>query len=126
MHRIQVTVFPLALQGASLGHFAAVAPDTAVLRLLMERGVRLGVQDHQGSSPVHWAAGSGRLDSVKLLVEEAGVDPRLRNSRGLPPLDIAACNGHLEIVRYLIEERGIDPTEVDAQVGLKGPELCSQ
>ena len=122
-HRILVTLLPLALQGASLGHFAAVAPDTAILRLLMERGVRLGVQDHQGSSPVHWAAGSGRLDSVKLLIEEAGVDPKQRNNGGLSPLHLAASNGHLEIVRYLIEERGMDPTEIDGAVGLKGHEL---
>ena len=112
------------MQGATVVHFAAMATDTATLRLLTERGVRLGVQDHQGSSPVHWAAGSGRLDSVKLLVEEAGVDPKQRNDERLSPLDIAACAGRLEVARYLIEERGIDPSEVDAQVGLKGPELC--
>ena len=112
------------MQGATVAHLSAVTTDTATLRLLMERGIRLDVRDHKGNSPMHEAASRGRLDSVKLLVEEAGVDPRLRNARRLSPLDIAACNGHLEIVRYLIEERGMDPSAADAQVGLKGPELC--
>ena len=119
-----MTVFPLALQAATVVHFAAVAPDAATLRLLMERGVRLEVRDKEGSRPIHLAAGRGRLDSVKLLVEEAGVNHKQRNAEGLSPLDLAASNGHLEIVRYLVEERGMDPTEVNAQVGLKGLELC--
>ena len=75
-------------------------------------------------SPLHLATLHGHLDIARYLIEEAGVDPRLRNARGMSSLDLAACNGHLEIVRYLIEERGMDPSEADAQVGLKGPELC--
>ena len=116
-------LYPLALQGAGLGHCAAIAPDAVILRLLMERGIKLDIRDHQGSSPVHWAAREGRPDNLKLLIEEAGVDPKQRNNGGLSPLHLAASNGHLEIVRYLIEERGMDPTEVDAEVGLKGHEL---
>ena len=100
-----------------------MAPATATLRLLMERGIKLDVRDKHGNHPIHWAASRGRLDSVKLLIEEARVNPKQRNAEGLSPLHIAASNGHLEIVRYLVEERGMDPTEVDAKVGLKGPEL---
>ena len=108
----------------NLAQFAVAAPDAAILRLLLERGIRLNVRDKNGNLPIHWAATKGQLACLKLLVEEAGVDPRLRNARGMSSLDLAACNGHLEVVRYLIEERGMDPSEVNAQVGLKGPELC--
>ena len=118
-----MTLLPLALQGASLGHFAAIAPDAVMLRMLMERGIRLNIRDKKGNHPIHWAAREGRPGSVKLLVEEAGVDPKQRNAKELSPLDLAACTGHLEIVRYLIEERGMDPSEADTQVGLKGPEF---
>ena len=91
-----MTVFPLALQGATVVHFAAMATDMATLRLLMERGIRLDVRDHKGNSPMHEAASRGRLDSVKLLVEEAGVNPKQRDAEGLSPLDLAAYNGHLD------------------------------
>ena len=111
------------MQGATVAHFAAMASDTAILRLLMERGIRLDVRDHKGNSPIHWAARAGRLENLKLLVEEAGVNPKQRNNGGLSPLHLAASSGHLGIVRYLIEERGMDPTEADAEVGLKGHEL---
>ena len=121
-----MTILPLALQGISLGHFAAIAPDATMLRLLMERGIKLDIRNVWGNQPIHGAASRGRLDSVKLLIKEAGVNHKQRNAEGLSPLDLAACSGHLEIVRYLIEERGMDPTEVDAQVGLKGPELCCE
>ena len=121
-----MTVFLFALQGASVAHFAAMATDTATLRLLMEWGIRLDVRDHKGKSPIHLAAGRGHLDSVKLLVEEAGVDLWLRDAPGMSSLDLAAHYGHLEIVRYLIEERGMDPSEADAEVGLKGPELAEK
>ena len=112
------------MQGFNLAQFATIAPDAAILRLLMERGIGLNVRDKQGNCPIHLAARRGRLDSVKLMVEEAGVNLKQRNAEGLSPLDLAANNGHLEVARYLIEERGMDPTEADAQVGLKGPELC--
>ena len=118
-----MTVFSFVLQGTSLAHIAAMAPDTAILRLLMERGIRLNVRDKHGNHPIHWAAMEGRLDNLKLLVEEAGVDLWLRDAPGMSSLDLAAHYGHLEIVRYLIEERGMDPTEADAEVGLKGHEL---
>ena len=113
-----MTVFSFVLKGTSLAHIAAMAPDTAILRLLMERGIRLNVRDKHGNNPIDWAASRGRLDSVKLLIEEAGVNPKQRNAEGLSPLHLAASNGHLEIVRYLIEERGMNPSEADAEVGL--------
>ena len=111
-----MTVFSFVLQGTSLAHIAAMAPDTAILRLLMERGIRLNVRDKHGNHPIHWAAMEGRLDNLKLLVEEAGVNPKQRNAEGGSPLDIAAVQGLLPIVRYLIEERGMDPTRVHAKV----------
>ena len=118
-----MTVSPLALQGATVAHCAAEAPDAATLRLLMERGISLDIRDHRGNSPIHWAATKGQLACLKLLVEEAGVNPRQRNNKGLSPLDTAASNGRVKIVRYLVEERGIDPTDANSKVGLKLPLL---
>ena len=112
-------LYPLALQGISLGHLAATAPDAAILRLLMERGISLDVRDSKRMHPIHWAAGKGSLDSVKLLVEEAGVSPKQRDAEGRSPLDLAAQYGHLPLVRYLIEERGMDPTKVNKHASLK-------
>ena len=117
-HQKRVTLLPLALQGASLGHFAAEAPDAAMLRLLMERGIKLDVRDKQGNRPIHWAAKEGLLDNLKLLVEEAGVEVWLQEKDMRSTLDHAACSGSVPIVRYLIEERGMDPTQVNKEVCL--------
>ena len=84
MHRKLLTFFPLAQQGLSLAHFAAMAPDAATLRFLMEVGIGLDVRDNDGNYPIHLAVNEGRLDNVKLLVEEAGVDPAKTNDQASP------------------------------------------
>ncbi|GMF59725.1 unnamed protein product [Phytophthora fragariaefolia] len=54
------------------------------------------------------AAGSGRLDVVKLLTEEQGADVHAKNAFGCTALMKAAENGHVEVVKYLADERGAD------------------
>ena len=95
------------------------AGNLKALKRLVASG-QVPVNAKGGYPPLHEAAGCGRLEMVRYLVEEAGADPRVQNAQGITPLSIAACGGHLEIVRYLVEERGMDPTDTNSDVGPKG------
>ncbi|HTJ42566.1 MAG TPA: ankyrin repeat domain-containing protein [Kofleriaceae bacterium] len=55
----------------------------------------------QGYTMLTWAAGTGKLPIVKILVEHhAKVDPKIDN--GFTPLVAAASNKHADIAEYLI------------------------
>lgn len=56
-----------------------------------------------GFTALHWAAYSGRTETVKLLVEKGGADINSRNEDGLTPIHIAASRGHLQYIKYLVD-----------------------
>ena len=59
--------------------------------------------------PLHCAAESGDLDSVKRLIGKGGKAPDSENSKGLTPLHCAAAAGKLHIVQWLVNEGGATP-----------------
>ena len=64
--------------------------------------LKIADQVVEGCTPLWAAAGFGRLDVVKLLIERnAAVDGR--TSTGSTPLRVAAHQGHLDVVRCLVE-----------------------
>jgi ankyrin repeat protein len=52
-------------------------------------------------TPLHFAAQSGHLDLVKLLLEN-GADPNAVTKWKNTPHDLAAANGHTEVARLLL------------------------
>ncbi|KAL8548069.1 hypothetical protein ACS0TY_007400 [Phlomoides rotata] len=58
------------------------------------------------------AAGLGRLEMCKFLVEEVGVDVDVKSDKGDTPLILAAKEGKVDIAKYLIS-RGADITMTD-------------
>lgn len=56
-----------------------------------------------GFTALHWAAYSGRPETVKLLVDKGGADINSRNEDGLTPIHIAASRGHLQFIKYLVD-----------------------
>jgi len=58
-----------------------------------------------GQTPLSWAAKSGHLEVVRLLVATGKAEVDLKDSKwGLTPLSWAAENGHLEVVKFLVQE----------------------
>lgn len=51
-------------------------------------------------APLHYAAGRGLLDSVKLLVQH-GASPLIRDPLGRTPADWARKNGHIAVIDFL-------------------------
>jgi len=69
-------------------HYAATGPDTAVVKLLLDKGAPIDARSPNGSTPLMMAAQYGAETSVDLLLQR-GADPRLRNDRGLSAVDFA-------------------------------------
>ena len=69
--------------------------------------VNINAQDHEGKTPLHWAALNGHVKVVRCLVKECGANPYVRDYYGKSALDYASENGHLEVVKCLTKECGV-------------------
>ena len=101
-----------AVDGLDRPALAGVAlhEGAALLDWFLARGVDL---DRHGASALLHAAGAGRVDLVRALLD-AGVAVNARNRVGASALLQAAGSGRVEVVRLLLE-RGADRNARDAQ-----------
>ena len=67
---------------------------------MIDAGAELNQQDKQGWTPLNWAAGSGQLEIVNLLLER-GADPLAVGRDLRTPQMIALAAGHAEAVKLL-------------------------
>lgn len=72
-----------------------------VIELFSKETCVFGAKDHQGCTPLHWAALHGHLGVVRLLLE-LGLDPADVSVKGNSPLHIAASKGHERIAEILL------------------------
>ena len=77
-----------------------------VMRLLIESGAQIDVQDSNGDTPLHYACKYNNRYLVKILLEKGG-DVSLKNHKGQTPLDVAAHEDH-EIVKTIMQ-KGVLP-----------------
>eukprot|EP01063_Lacrimia_lanifica_P000366 TRINITY_DN1017_c1_g2_i9.p1 TRINITY_DN1017_c1_g2~~TRINITY_DN1017_c1_g2_i9.p1 ORF type:complete len:295 (+),score=41.26 TRINITY_DN1017_c1_g2_i9:103-987(+) len=83
--------------------------DVHVLRLLIMAGVDINAV-RRGCSTIHFAAESGHLSVVQILIEAgASVDARSKDTS--TPLSIACLHGHEPVCEYLLQ-CGADPALV--------------
>eukprot|EP01059_Diplonema_ambulator_P003730 TRINITY_DN13443_c0_g1_i1.p1 TRINITY_DN13443_c0_g1~~TRINITY_DN13443_c0_g1_i1.p1 ORF type:complete len:377 (+),score=103.34 TRINITY_DN13443_c0_g1_i1:220-1350(+) len=92
-------------EGRCALHHAAMLSDgttSEVVRLLIPLSADVSAAAGEGGdTPLHLAASSEDLDTVKALVE-GGADLRKENKRGLRPIDVAIHEGNSEVARYLM------------------------
>ncbi|XP_071384347.1 cyclin-dependent kinase 4 inhibitor B [Centroberyx affinis] len=75
--------------------------STPVAQLLLKRGAQPNVADRRtGTTPLHDAARTGFLDTVRLLVQHLA-DPQARDHRDCRPVDLARQHGHRDVVEFL-------------------------
>lgn len=61
-----------------------------------------------GRTPLSWAAESGRLMFLELLLQK-GANPDSRGIYGRTPLSYAAEHGHLDVIEVLLAQINVDP-----------------
>ncbi|XP_026159489.1 cyclin-dependent kinase 4 inhibitor B [Mastacembelus armatus] len=75
--------------------------STPVAQLLLKHGGDPNVADrHTGTTPLHDAARTGFLDTVRLLVNYRA-DPQARDNKNCQPIDLARKNDHTNVVAFL-------------------------
>ncbi|KAF3852566.1 hypothetical protein F7725_005921 [Dissostichus mawsoni] len=75
--------------------------SSPVAQLLLQYGADPAVRDRStGSSPLHDAARTGFVDTVRLLVKNQA-DPQARDNKHNRPVDLARQHGHTEVENYL-------------------------
>ncbi|NXI14787.1 MYPT2 phosphatase, partial [Irena cyanogastra] len=86
--------------GATALHVAAAKGYSEVLRLLIQAGFNLNVQDNDGWTPLHAAAHWGVKEACSILAE-ALCDMDIRNKLGQTPFDVAdeGLVEHLEMLQ---------------------------
>jgi hypothetical protein len=76
--------------------------DTLVVILFLDAGMDPNTKDYNGYTAMMFAANSGQLESVKLLVEAGANVNAMSSDQGWTALMIAARGGYLNIVKILI------------------------
>ena len=111
----EITGWILCSIGTTVNGITAAALEEC-LQDLLRRDMSLPAEENgaipvvmpKDKFPLHCAAESGDLDSVKRLVVK-GLSPDIQNSKGQTPLHCAALSGKLEVVQWLVNEGGATP-----------------
>ena len=80
---------------------AARNRDRRSVQALLKQNVEVNVRDHDGSTPLLWAAHWNDLETAESLIR-AGADVNLANDLRTTPLSLACTNGNATIVDRLL------------------------
>ena len=109
-------------------HAAARSGDVAAVRRLV---ADVEEPREHGMTPLHWAAGFGRVEPVKVLVELGAGKEAKRDDRSTPLHD-AAREGHVAAMRLLVvpgadmeakDAREVTPLHLDCKIRARGGHL---
>lgn len=81
-------------------HAVYFGADDALIGLLLERGAQINHQNHRGVTALYLAAGIGREEQVRWLLDR-GADPTIATGSGFTPLRLAQQKGLANIVKIL-------------------------
>eukprot|EP00037_Helgoeca_nana_P028962 m.343978 g.343978 ORF g.343978 m.343978 type:complete len:1348 (+) comp27874_c1_seq2:251-4294(+) len=93
---------------------AVRAGEVPAIKKYLDEGnaaASLGLSDEWGNSMLHYAANSGNVELVDMLLDYAA-NPNVQSTDGLTPLHLACHAGHSGVVTQLLE-RGALPTVED-------------
>ncbi|XP_004481972.1 protein phosphatase 1 regulatory subunit 12B isoform X2 [Dasypus novemcinctus] len=113
-----------ARSGATALHVAAAKGYSEVLRLLIQAGYELNVQDHDGWTPLHAAAHWGVKEACSILAE-ALCDMDIRNKLGQTPFDVAD-EGLVEHLEMLQKKQNVLRSEKETRHKLIESDLNSK
>jgi len=78
--------------------------DNEIVEALLKSGAKVNtLHSGNGRTPLHYAAETKNLKTLKMLIETPGVSLNVQDSNGETPLHIAARTGCVETVKMLLE-----------------------
>jgi ankyrin repeat protein len=83
--------------------FQAARHNVDAVKLLLEHGADVKVEDGRWKTPLHNAAEEGKTDVVRLLLERWPEGIRVKDREGKTPLHSAAQLGRVKVVKLLLE-----------------------
>ena len=90
-------------QGRSSLLYACSKGHQGIVKKLLDEGADINIQDKIGASPLHRAAGCGRLEMVKFLLNSANsMDLNMQDNYGNTPLHAACEDGSVDVAKLLI------------------------
>ncbi|XP_028830394.1 cyclin-dependent kinase 4 inhibitor D [Denticeps clupeoides] len=97
--------------------------NTSVASLLLEHGANPNAQDRFGVTPVHDAARTGFLNTLRALVDH-GASVNSPDSWGALPLHLAIREGHKDVVEYLVPCSNLGHHNSSGQTALDLARAC--
>jgi ankyrin repeat protein len=80
--------------------FAVNRGNLEIVQSMIDHGVDLNAQRHDGYTAMHFAAREGYADIAKALVA-AGADTSIKDRRGRTPVDVAKRRGATNMVAII-------------------------
>ena len=77
--------------------------DTSALKLWLEAGNNPNEYDHEGWTPLLWAAARGHSEAVKLLIEQGADSQKGHAKSEALPIHLAGHSGDVETAKILLE-----------------------
>lgn len=91
---------------------ATHANEPAAVRLLLDAGADVNMQDDKSDNPFLYAGAEGLLEILRLTID-AGADAKRTNRYGGTALIPASEHGHVEVVKELLTRTDIDVNHVN-------------
>lgn len=96
--------------GESLLHLAAKSGHLSMLKLLLEKGADVNIQDESGNTALHYTAANGKKDIVKFLLEKSA-DTSIVNVKEQKAIDYSNIKGFNEITELLLTAGPANPAK---------------
>ena len=102
IHMVVLDFYPADAQRNEQVISASKYNDLIPLEKFLNSPSNPNVTDERANAPLHYAARSGHVESMLLLLE-AGAEKDPPGNQRMTPLHFAAERGHLDVVRHLVE-----------------------
>lgn len=87
-------------EGVTPLHIACSQGNIELIKLLVDYGAIIDVQDFDGDTPLHDAVLSSQYEVIATLLH-AGADPEIRNTQELTAFHVACFNGCIQILNII-------------------------